>query len=72
MYAVDQTVGDGGYCVESAMEVSEDLQKGPDLGSDEWRNWSVDDPELESDDVAEAGIWKKRRMGEALSVSRTN
>ena len=39
----------------SHMHGSESL----DLG-DEWTNWRVDDPELESDEAAAEGVTKKR------------
>ena len=41
------------------MAVSEGLQEEPDLGY-EWRYWHKDCPELESDDVAEVGVWRNR------------
>ena len=42
---------------ESSSDV--DGSESPDL-DDEWRNWRVDDPELESDEAADEGMKKKR------------
>ena len=55
-------VGDVGYCTPKPMEVCEDLRDDdkPDLG-DEWKDWNMDDQELESDDETEDNVWKKRK-----------
>ena len=63
--AVGKMVGDVGYCVQSLLDVSGDLQQEPDLG-DELRNWHMDDPELESDDEAEVVVWKKKKTVERV------
>ena len=48
-----------GYCVSSPVDVSEDPQKA-ELGQcDKRGNSHRDDPELESEDAAEVGVWKK-------------
>ena len=45
-------VDDVGCCGPCLMDLSGDLQEEPDLG-DEWRNWHMKHPELESDDAVE-------------------
>ena len=37
-----------------------DISYSPDFG-DEWKNWRVDDPALESDQTVEEGLKKKRK-----------
>ena len=43
---------------DSASDMGE--SESPDLG-DEWSNWRVDDPELESDEAAHEGLAKERK-----------
>ena len=50
-----------GYRVGSPMDVSDDLQEEALDLEYERRIWHMDDPQLESDDVAEVGVWKEKR-----------
>ena len=43
---------------ESAFDM--DGSESPDVG-DEWKNWRVDENELESDEAADEGVTKKRK-----------
>ena len=57
-------VGDVGCCTPNPMDVCEDLHDDElDLGG-EWRDWHMDDPELESDDENEGNVRKSRKKKE--------